>query len=259
MPKKSGITGNPGSGSQHGPAPEGTSAPGSLPPYPNTMGSRLFRATYRTTNSLSRTLELLGVLHGLKPVIRQELQPAELKKTEFFCRKHALFLQRSELSVLDLNRTSALSNEGLLLHGRHPDAKAIIYISRDKAAAIRAARFEAAGDHGRLGLSLGYPRCCIDFYIQNRPKRVNIDDDYVLPALRNSRGKTFPFLTNLCAREIGISLLSHFPCDFNCKASIKAARRTLELLERENDILAAFYAERLKGKFKIGPVTVTFI
>ena len=51
---------------------------------------------------------------------------------------------------------------------------------------------------------LGYPECCVDFYIKNLGKAAKIQMDFVL--LAPSSKMIFPYHANVCLRSFGISL-----------------------------------------------------
>jgi len=92
---------------------------------------------------------------------------------------------------------------------------------------------EQQQNHKELGLALGYPKCCCDFFQKHFNTHSKKSNDYTLLTLKNSRGKTFPFQTNIAARHFDHALLSHFPCNFNCKPSIKIANTNKKLLQKE--------------------------
>ena len=85
-----------------------------------------------------------------------------------------------------------------------------------------------------------------------------MDNDYVIPALENSRAVRFSFLTNINIRNKDITLLNHFPCSFECKASIDLGRKHLRLISELDPNLAMHFTHELKQKLKIGDRTADF-
>ncbi len=90
---------------------------------------------------------------------------------------------------------------------------------------------------GRL---LGYPACCRKFHL-NEPGDVD-----QLCTHRRSKNR-FHFLLNNLSGDI--RLISHFPCSYDCKASIKIARKTLNIIRKKHgDKSADDIADVLKHK-----------
>ncbi|MFH1850556.1 MAG: hypothetical protein ABH879_10355 [archaeon] len=112
--------------------------------------------------------------------------------------------------------------------------------------AEKAKMLEGAGDYHGFGKALGYPDCCVDFFVKNRPIEVLRRNDYVEPALNNSKGMEFPFCNNIFGRYFDHALMSHAPCSFNCAKSRELAKRYLKAIratDRE-------YAEYLEAYLK---------
>ena len=65
----------------------------------------------------------------------------------------------------------------------------------------------------KLGELFGYPQCCIEEFLKFE------GNDYVMNSHNNS--KKFNFLLNNIIPE---RIISHFPCSYGCKESIKLAQ-----------------------------------
>lgn len=86
---------------------------------------------------------------------------------------------------------------------------------------------------------LGYPECCVASF------STSLQDDRILRKV--SEFDTYPFYMNRLSRTHAI--LSHFPCQFDCKESENIGRRRADLLEAYDemkyeafrDALSAFY------------------
>lgn len=58
----------------------------------------------------------------------------------------------------------------------------------------------------------------------------------------------YPFWNNSVARYFDVTLLSHYPCSFNCRESIKIAKERLQLIKKSvSSSLAEYIIEQLKS------------
>jgi hypothetical protein len=192
--------------------------------------------------SLGKSLEILFLLEDVKPCIRQGFYEDELKVVRKFCKDKGLHVATADYKiVLDSSANKGVySNKGVkvsLLNGEK--GMMFVYISKYENLAQEAKRFEQRDDFRNLGLALGYPSCCCDFFVKNEPVQSKGSNDYVLPALNNSQGFVFPKETNVCARYFDYSLLSHFPCSFHCEKSIVLAKKYLDVVIKHDKKLAS--------------------
>ena len=204
----------------------------------------------RLTNifgSVTKALEILYVMSDVKQVARQGFYENELPRIQRFCEANNLFLTTSSYKVV-LVDDKEYSNKGIKVN-LHDERKGMlfVYISKDEEKAVLANCYELKNNHAQFGHILGYPKCCIKFFIKNEPMRSKLDNDYVAPALENSEGKIFPFFNNILLRNQDITLLNHFPCSFNCEESIDLGRKHLVALKKQNFQLADVFVNKLKG------------
>src|SRR3989338_2874210 len=198
----------------------------------------------------TRSLEILYLLEGAKKAVRLDANEQELEKIKKFCNDQKLFLELSDFKVIkipdagkggyaNILRRAPLSslNKGLY----H------LYISKDKNKSKFLKILENKNDDRAVGELLGYPKCCIGFFMKNREKQQKIQNDYILPALENSNGFKFPFYTNHAMRYFDVTLLSHFPHDFNCKESIAIGKKNLECMRKYSGKLANKFENMLKN------------
>ena len=113
-------------------------------------------------------------------------------------------------------------------------------------------------DQYNLGLTLGYPLCCVEFFVNNYPERSEIDNDFTEPALNNSKEGSYPFVNNILMRDMDTTLLFHFPCSFNCAESERLGRKHLELLKEADAEIASNYEQRLKNWFEFKGKSLEF-
>ena len=187
--------------------------------------------------SKTKAQEILLLIHGQKPVIRQGFLEHELPKVEKFCTKNHIFIVKSEFKVLFADdEISNYSNKGIRVPYADPrPGLYFVYLSKDEQKAWLAAYYEIMHKDHDLGLILGYPPCCVDFFCRN----FNFQNT-------NPQLPPTNFYTNLTKRDQDMVLLSHFPCNSECEASIQIAKSTLELIkkidkERAQEIQDAFH------------------
>ena len=205
----------------------------------------------RLTNifgSATKALEILYLMSDIKPVVRQGFYEHELPKIKRFCEANDLSLQVSPYKVVLVDTGKEYSNKGVKV--RLEDERKgmlFVYISKDEEKAVLADCYELKNNHAQFGHILGYPKCCIKFFVKHEPMRSKLDNDYVGPCLENSEGKVFPFYNNILLRNQDITLLNHFPCSFNCEESMDLARKHLIALKKQNLQLADVFVNKLKG------------
>lgn len=209
--------------------------------------------------SRTAALEIVYLIKDLKPVVRQGYYKEELGKVVEFCKKNKLAIEISPYKIMIIDSDRNYSNKGMKIDANDPRrGMYFVYISKDEKKAAMADILEYRNDHRGLGLLLGYPSCCVDFFVKNEPVRSKLDNDYVIPALENSKGIRYPFYTNIIKRSIDITLLNHFPCSFNCEKSIEIAKKNLSLIGKIDMNVAMKYVQALKGKVNIATKSVEF-
>lgn|SRR3989338_3832701 len=177
----------------------------------------------QTFGSNTKAQEILFVIHDLKLVARQGFYDQELPAIEQFCQEHNLSLVCAPYKVV-LSEEQGYSNKGFKAPKDHPTPGMIFtYIAKDKKQAQLACYHETVGNHQQLGELLGYPECCINFFIKN------FSSNNPNPQLQ----PTNPW-TNITQREKDSVLLSHFPCNSECEQSILQAKKYFELLKKQD-------------------------
>ncbi len=171
--------------------------------------------------SRMKAQEILFLKEGIKEVVRQGFSESELPKVEKYCNENNLSFVKSRFKVL-LADENSYSNKGLRIsEDDKRDGLFFVYISNDEEKAWLAAYYEMMGNDKDLGLVLGYPECCVDFFMKNF--NANNPNPEHIP--------TNPF-TNLTMREHDSVLISHFPCNSDCEKSMVMARRNLFALQQ---------------------------
>ena len=208
--------------------------------------------------SRTKALEIIYLLKGMKPVVRQGFYDNEIGRVKDFCKNNDLAIKVAPYKVV-LADNEKYSNKGFKAKIDDPrEGMFFVYIAKDDKRAAMAATFEFKNDHRSLGLLLGYPSCCVDFFVKNEPERSKKDSDYVVCSLKNSKNVRHPYFKNLCKRHVDIVLLSHFPCSFDCEKSVEIGKRRMRLLHELDQNLAMKYAHQLKGRVLIRDRMVEF-
>jgi hypothetical protein len=153
-------------------------------------------------------LDLLYVLEGIKPCAR----------VLFGRQDNGLSWAQSSLHIEPVpdSRLQAFSNQGIIAK----DGLTPFYAAKDMALAEKARAAEETSNHKLLGLALGYPACCVDFFCRHMAEEPLL--------LHEGRGN---HLINYCLRYFGIALISHFPCSPDCAESIRMAKQRLLIIK----------------------------
>ena len=198
----------------------------------------------------TRSLELLYLMNNIKPAVRLDANGIELKKIKGFCNDRNLYLEVSDFKAVKITDEGKGNYSNIVKRApanHSSDGLYHIYISKDKNKSKFLKLLESRNDDKAVGQILGYPKCCIDFFIENKEKQQKIQNVYILPALSSSEGFEFSFYNNYAARYFDVTLLSHFPHSFNCKESIKIAKKNLQCIKKHSEAIADKFEEMLKG------------
>lgn len=201
-------------------------------------------------SNYTRSLEILYLLNNIKKAVRMDANDMELKQIKEFCSKENLHLEVSDFKVVRAadKGKGGFANMVKRVSINHPiDGLHHIYVSKDKNKSKFLKLMENKNEDQAVGELLGYPKCCIDFFIKNRENQQKLQNDYILPALNNSEGFQFPFYNNHAIRYFDITLLSHFPHNFHCEESIKIAKANLECIKNYSKELAVKFEAMLRG------------
>ncbi|GAB2695123.1 hypothetical protein [Kitasatospora kifunensis] len=108
-----------------------------------------------------------------------------------------------------------------------------IYLGRRRSAVELAHDSDARGEEPYLlGELFRIPECCTDFYCKHAELARSVyDNDYaeLITAATRASGP-FPWVNNYLAQYFGHSLIHHFPCTWNCRASVERAEDSLGLI-----------------------------
>lgn len=197
-------------------------------------------------HSIIKSLEVLYVIEGSKPCARILVFEDELEKVMNFLKDSKINAAVSDFKVLKQASQSEFYSDKSIKIPKNNKRKGyfFVYLSKGRETAEKARLTEEKGNHLELGLVLGYPKCCCEFFAKYFSGE---NADLTLKALENSNGYEFPFHTNIAARHFDISLLSHFPCSFECKQSIDIAKNNLNMIKKHSKPLSVMFSGILQG------------
>ena len=144
----------------------------------------------------------IALYAGLKPLIRQVLPIAQLVTARARFEALGLAIGVSE------HRVTLPSTEGTVL-----------YVGRNARPVREAVLYEAMPDHDHeLGRLLGYPRCCVEAYLEIAPPRRNVDAFARAASACEASGGAFAPRLNIVDLAI-FHYVSWLPCSFSCAFS----------------------------------------
>ena len=195
-----------------------------------------------------KSLEILYVLEDVKPTARIMVNEDEKDKVFNFFKEKELNYAISDFKVVKQDKDKAYSDKGVKVPA-DSDEKGyfFVYVSKDIENAKKAKKAENENNHKGLGILLGYPECCTEFFENNFEEESKKQNDFTLAALKNSNGFEFPYYTNIASRHFDLTLLNHFPCSFNCKHSIELAKKNLEVIRKHDEETVKIIEGMLKG------------
>ena len=188
------------------------------------------RDAYRTFSNASLVLDVAPDLGewadfegGRKPMLRLVLDEAAW----------ASFRETSAskgYAIANVDRTVRESEDGRLVPSDER-ARVVGFVGREERDVTEAARIDgellASGSSPetwrtlgrRLGALLGYPRCCVDHFVE---LAADAGKDEVVRSVARGSGRFLPWLNNVSMSVY--HAISWFPCRYDCEASARVAR-----------------------------------
>lgn len=191
--------------------------------------------TIKVTESIN--FEYLALKHGIKPTQRSIIDYRQFKFIKEIYEKNGIYVTHSDYKI---KRTKTmLRPKPLYSHG----GQIILYASklpklaealkeqevkRIKGIYLSGRKFFSMVDE-TIGHLLGYPQCCINFFKKN----TNFPSSkLIISAYENTEHVPSFYLNNLHAypgSRFG-SLISHFPCSYDCSESKRYAQKVLNAI-----------------------------
>jgi hypothetical protein len=187
--------------------------------------------------SRSGRFELFWVLAGTKKVCCIPIREANIPSLIEWCGQRALTALDSGYRYTPLfepakGNYSNVARFGELRDGGVVYGELFISLNPEYAQIARASRF----NDRPLGYVMGYPSCCIEFYIDWFDRQFNCGNDYVIPSA--SGLENYSYLNNTLLRYFDVSFTSHFPCSPQCAATAVLAENNLKSLREHSPELA---------------------
>lgn len=206
--------------------------------YVKIFGSEEFRPI--RSNFLGN--EGYAVLYGLKKVQRGNVRERDYEELKKEYNDLGIYVTASNFKVEFKQGLQKFTDKGELL----------FYASKSKDMAeklkfleemqVKNHKIDYKKITTNLGLILGYPKCCIDFFIRYTHL---LTPNIYFNVLKNTKGKAKAEL-NIFE---GINTISHIPCSFDCEKSIKYARKLIEKTKIDINILKGNYLYFSNGCF----------
>jgi hypothetical protein len=192
--------------------------------------------------------EILAVKEGLKPVAR-----TMVKKEQF---------EQVNSTYNIKNIVSSFNKLGISVFIKNKNADDIVInISKSKELAKCAFELEQKNDFRKIGKLLGFPDCCIDFFVENHKYLFEKKIPFPNQTFINTRGKPIFYTNNILNFESRLDtegegklsknfhffskllseylyLVSHVPCSYNCRKTVKLGRGVLKILKKNNPAYA---------------------
>lgn len=199
--------------------------------------------------------DFFALKEGIKPVLRSGIEYENINYIKEFCEKY-------KLSFLIKPVQSVLNNIDISTYPRY-----LLYISLSSNMAKEAFEAEKNKNTRKLGKLLGYPECCIDFYMNTVIKK---KFPFPIYSFIGTKGKLYFYANNIFNLDTRLGskdreiisenpdflikipqfyLIWHLPCSFNCKKSIKIGKEVLKALEDKVPVLAEKIVDALKRPF----------
>lgn len=198
--------------------------------------------------SLTKALDIIYVLESSKPVTRI-LYDEENKELFNFLSEKNLYYELSDFKILKhTDTTRSYSDKGIRI-SKDDKRKGLyfLYIARDKKLVKEARELEGENNNFELGKLLGYPECCCSFFDKYSEIAAKTTNDLTLYTFKESKGHKFPWQNNFCLRCFDISLISHFPCSFDCEKSRQIAMKNSEIIKKYDTDITRYFSNALKS------------
>ncbi|MCC6647473.1 MAG: hypothetical protein IT374_18110 [Polyangiaceae bacterium] len=197
-------------------------------------------------------VEALAFSEGLKPAIRRSVAVGQLDAATALARRLGGAVSWSTRDIDEDGRRSRV----MYLGRTQAEADAL----RDAEAEILPGSTTARpAAHARLGALLGFPRCCVDAFAGRVERGIDVvvglgrglAEDYV--AAHDAWTPRAVALVNPLWMRQRRSLVSFYPCRFDCDAALEVARGVLGAVARRDEALADALVATLTGSIVVAP------
>ncbi len=116
----------------------------------------------KTCISHIKSLEILYLLHNVKPAARIMVHDANIKKYRDLMNELNLHCALSDFKI-QKQQNASYSDKGTTTTSNQPGYR-FMYIADTHDTIHNLKNLEQQQNHKELGLALGYPKCCCDFF-----------------------------------------------------------------------------------------------
>jgi hypothetical protein len=102
-----------------------------------------------------------------------------------------------------------------------------------------------------LGIALGYPQCCIDFFLKHEKEKAQSDNDFADRVALASEPGRYPYAVNILGRYTDCCIISHFPCSFGCRSSQDISRKFADALAAGSPEMLVIMKAGMRGTFRL--------
>jgi len=198
---------------------------------PEEVNPDLYRQLCFSMRFDENVFEILCVYHSIKQVARLIIfSERDLKELYHLLESHrmAYALQDYKIKMELENDKCQYTNKGRLIPLSERQGGFIVYVSRHITFAQRAKRLERL-NNTHFGKILGYPSCCIDFYLTELHRE---PENHEFSIKSPWELRQYPFVNNRFLRYLDLTILSHFLCRLGCRESEQIGRESYALIER---------------------------
>lgn len=195
--------------------------------------------------------EFIAIKENIKDNMRCVVPLGSFNEIKRFFTKEGFYVSKSDFSLKIFEDTSFQRVFGEC----EQDSLVFVYICRYERDMNRLIKLDNTGDLSvsrDVGEILGYPDCCINFYMKHSSEK-EPHPDFTLLSLKNTKEKNSYLLNNLywdnenqTLNNTYNYLISHFPCSFECEKSKYIAKKVLESIKKYDLNIAEDIEKNLK-------------
>ncbi len=194
--------------------------------------------------------EILLAAENLK-VCRTLVDELELSAFVDLLEKHGLYIAIYDQKFIcqkDAGKGGWISQYGIQVPIEVGHGLFMVYIASSPQNALDAMRQEHSQDDRAFGDLLAIPTCCSDFYVKHIDAALACQNDYLSFVVKNtSAGQPYSFWNNIAAQYFDGSLISFYPCSFNCKAAEHVSKESYQILCRYSEVWASEFIHKHKS------------
>jgi len=166
-------------------------------------------------------LELLSVVEGIRPAAYQMIHASDLPAKTEWAYRHGLVA----VPMVAMQGANAYTSSGRVVgqSGEYSTLRVLFVRGGDYQRFRLFDPTNITNDDDRLGIVLGYPACCRRAFA-NTWVQGQVDSTYEQVA-----GARYQTIASTLLRWMGVRLVSHLPCHYNCEASLDIASAMWEL------------------------------